>query len=251
MGMQMQGKVVLVTGAASGMGAATAKLFADHGAKVVAVDIDEDGLKTISKDINPTLAIAGDVADAEFCDRCIADTVAKFGALDILVNAAGIIRRSDSLDTSDDNWRAVMSVNVDGLFYLSRAAVRAMKSQGSGVIVNFGSIWGDIGARNTLAYCASKGAVHQITRAMALDHATDGIRINAVCPGEVDTPMLRSQRDTPLTDADLQKLADEHIPMKRLAAPEEIAQVVLFLASDESSYMTGALVPVDAGYTAR
>jgi NAD(P)-dependent dehydrogenase (short-subunit alcohol dehydrogenase family) len=144
-----------------------------------------------------------------------------------------------------------MNVNVNGVFFMSRAAVRQMKRQGRGVIVNFGSIWGGVGAAGVLAYCASKGAVHQITRAMALDHVNDGIRINAVCPGEVNTPMLAFGRAQPPSAEDLQKLADESIPMKRLADPAEIAKVVVFLASEEASYMTGALIPVDAGYTAR
>jgi NAD(P)-dependent dehydrogenase (short-subunit alcohol dehydrogenase family) len=126
-----------------------------------------------------------------------------------------------------------------------------MQRQKSGAIVNFGSIWGDVGAAGVVAYCATKGAVHQITRSMALDHVEDGIRVNAVAPGEVNTPMLAFGRDAPPSMADLQKLADETIPMKRLADPVEIARVVAFLASDAASYMTGTIVPVDAGYTAR
>ena len=122
---------------------------------------------------------------------------------------------------------------------------------GSGAIVNFGSIWGDVGAPGVVAYCASKGAVHQITRAMALDHVEDGIRINAVAPGDVNTPMLSSGHLIPPTAQDLDLLARSTIPMKRLAEPEEIAEVVLFLASDAASYITGAIIPVDAGYTAR
>ena len=144
-----------------------------------------------------------------------------------------------------------MEVNVNGVFFLSRAAVKPMRDQGGGAIVNFGSIWGSVAAPGVLAYCASKGAVHQITRAMALDHAGDNIRVNAVCPGEIDTPMLASGRDARPTPQDLQKLADDTIPLKRLGQPEEVAKVVAFLASDEASYMTGALVPVDAGFTAR
>ena len=143
-----------------------------------------------------------------------------------------------------------MDVNVNGVFYMSRAAIGPMKKQGSGAIVNFGSIWGGVGAAGVVAYCASKGAVHQITRAMALDHVQDGIRINAVCPGEVNTPMLASERTEPVTPELLQALAGT-VPMGRLAEPVEIARVVLFLASDAASYMTGALVHVDAGYTAR
>ena len=126
-----------------------------------------------------------------------------------------------------------------------------MKAQGKGAIVNFGSIWGDVGAAGVVAYCASKGAVHQITRAMALDHVQDGIRINAVCPGEVNTPMLASDAHEPVTPADDAGAGRLACPLGRLAEPEEIARVVLFLASDAASYMTGAMVNVDAGYTAR
>jgi NAD(P)-dependent dehydrogenase (short-subunit alcohol dehydrogenase family) len=126
-----------------------------------------------------------------------------------------------------------------------------MQRGGGGAIVNFGSIWGGIGSVGALAYCASKGAVHQITRAMALEHATENIRINAVAPGEVDTPMLVAERDARPSAEDLQALADANIPMKRLARPEEIAEVVIFLASNAASYMTGAIVSVDAGYTIR
>ncbi|MCB0122968.1 MAG: SDR family oxidoreductase, partial [Caldilineaceae bacterium] len=137
-----------------------------------------------------------------------------------------------------------------GLFFMSRAAVRVMKQQGSGAIVNFGSIWGGVGGKGHVAYCASKGAVHQITRAMALDHARDGIRINGVCPGEIDTPMLRlAGRTDRLSDEAAAQMADTVIPMGRLGQPEEVARVVVFLASAEASYITGALVPVDAGYT--
>ena len=122
---------------------------------------------------------------------------------------------------------------------------------GNGVIINFGSIWGSVGSAGVVAYCASKGAVHQITRAMALDHAKDGIRINSVCPGEVNTPMLSTGRKSPPTKEDLQKLADETIPVARLAEPEEIANVVYFLASEDASYMTGSMITVDGGFTTR
>ena len=133
---------------------------------------------------------------------------------------------------------------------MSREAITVMKRQKRGVIVNFGSIWGEVGAAGVVAYCASKGAVHQITRAMALDHVLDGIRINAVCPGEVNTPMLASERAEPVTPELLSRIA-QTVPMGRLADPAEVARVVLFLVSDAASYMTGATVTVDAGYTAR
>jgi NAD(P)-dependent dehydrogenase (short-subunit alcohol dehydrogenase family) len=144
-----------------------------------------------------------------------------------------------------------MGVNVDGVFFMSRAAVVPMRKQKSGAIVNFGSIWGGVGAAGVVAYCASKGAVHNLTRAMALDYVREGIRINAVCPGEVNTPMLASGRAVPPTAEDLRKLGEAVVPMGRLADPAEIARVVVFLASDDASYMTGSLVTIDAGYTAR
>jgi len=169
----------------------------------------------------------------------------------VLVNAAGVIHRADSFGTSDDDWQRVMSVNVNGMFYLCRAALRPMTAAKTGAIVNFGSIWGGVGSAGSTAYCVSKGAVHQLTRALALDHVEQGVRVNAVAPGEVRTPMLASERSSPPTAKDLQALAESTIPMKRLAEPSEIAKVVVFLASDAASYMTGEVVHVDAGYTAR
>ena len=249
--LDFSGRVALVTGAASGMGAATARELAGGGADVVVVDRNEALAVEVANAIGSQPPLIGDVGDADFCQRAVDTAVDRHGRLDVLVNAAGIIVRADGPGTSDDDWQRIFDVNVAGVFYLSRAAVAVMKKQRSGAIVNFGSIWGDVGAAGVLAYCATKGAVHQITRSMALDHAEDGIRINAVAPGEVNTPMLAFGRDKAPSAEDLQKLADATIPMKRLAEPVEIARVVAFLASDAASYMTGAIVPVDAGYTAR
>jgi meso-butanediol dehydrogenase / (S,S)-butanediol dehydrogenase / diacetyl reductase len=236
----MEGRVAIVTGGASGMGAATARLLADAGAAVVRADLAA----------GPGIATC-DVTDPAACEDLIASVADNHGRLDMLVNAAGTILRADTLQTTDDGWRRQFAVNVDGTFHMSRAALRVMVPRGRGTIVNFGSIWGTVGGRGHAAYCAAKGAVHQLTKAMALDHARDGIRVNAVCPGEVDTPMLRTGgRDRPITDEELARMADATVPMGRLAAPEEIAAVVVFLCSDAASYITGALVPVDAGYTA-
>lgn len=247
---QLEGKTALITGGASGMGAETARLFAAAGATVLLVDRNEELAQAVASEIGAPDPLIGDVSDSAFCDGAVAAAVEQTGRLDVLVNCAGIIVRADALGTSDADWQRMFRVNVDGTFFMGRAAVRQMKAQGGGAIVNFGSIWGSVGGRGHVAYCASKGAVHQLTRAMALDHARDGIRINAVCPGEVDTPMLRrGGRTQPATDAELQAMADATIPMGRLAQPREIAQVVLFLASDAASYITGTLVPVDAGYT--
>ena len=248
--MNFTGKTALITGAASGMGAATAREFRAAGGQVVIVDRNEQLAAQVAGEIDAGLPVAGDVSDPAFCAHAVETALQRYGRLDVLVNAAGIIVRADALGTSDEQWQRVMNVNVNGVFYMSRAAIGPMKRQGHGVIVNFGSIWGSVGAAGVVAYCASKGAVHQITRAMALDHARDGIRINAVCPGEVNTPMLASERSQPVTAELMQRIA-ESVPAGRLAEPVEIARVVLFLASDAASYMTGAMVNVDAGYTAR
>lgn len=247
--MDFQGKAVIVTGGASGMGEATAREFARAGAHITIVDRNEARAHQVAAEIGAQVRV-GDVSASAFCDRVVADTLAQHGRLDVLVNAAGIIVRASGEETSDEQWQRIMAVNVSGTFFMCRAAIRAMKPQGRGVIVNFGSIWGDLGAAGVAAYCASKGAVHNLTRALALEHAKDGLRINAVCPGEVNTPMLQSERKEPVTPELLQRLA-ETVPMGRLADPAEIAQVVLFLASDKASYMTGSLVLVDAGYAAR
>ena len=240
----------MVTGGASGMGAASARLFAAQGDQVVIIDQDSIGAQGIAAELGG-LAVVGDITDSAFCDRAILQAAAATGTVDVLVNAAGTIVRADADGTSDEAWMRVINVNLSGSFFLCRAAIRMMKANGGGAIINFGSMWGDAGGKGHLAYCASKGAIHNMTRALALDHARDGIRVNAVCPGEVDTPMLRGGgRPTPLTDEFLAAMADTAIPMGRLAQPREIAQVVVFLASDAASYMTGALVPVDAGVTA-
>lgn len=248
---EFAGRVALVTGGASGMGAATVRELAANGATVVIVDRNGDGAQAVAAAVGAPAPVIGDVSRADFCNATVARVIAQHGRLDILVNAAGIIKRTDVIATSDEAWRQIFGVNVDGIFFMCRAALPQMKAQGRGVIINFGSIWGDIGATGVAAYCATKGAVHNLTRAMALDHARDGIRVLAVCPGEVDTPMLASERAAPPTRAFLDDLADRTIPVGRLAQPEEIARVVAFLASDAASYMTGAMVNVDGAFTAR
>ncbi len=240
-GMTLEGRIAIVTGAASGMGAATAQLLAEAGAIVLGADIAE----------HPAVAFTGDVSDPAFCDATVAETVSRHGRLDILVNAAGVIVRADAPATTNDAWYRQMRVNVDGTFFMCRAAIGPMRAQGSGAIVNFGSIWGGAGGKGHVAYATAKGAVHNLTRSLALDHAREGIRVNAVCPGEVDTPMLRGAgRAVPLTDEQLADMADRVVPNGRLAQPDEIGRVVVFLCSDAASYMTGALVPVDGGWSA-
>ncbi|KAA3659770.1 MAG: SDR family NAD(P)-dependent oxidoreductase [Chloroflexi bacterium] len=248
--MEFKNQVAIITGGASGMGAATARELAAAGGWPVIVDRNGLLATRVATELRAAPPLVGDVSDAVFCEGVVEKVVREYGRLDILINAAGIIVRADALGTSDEQWQRVMNINVNGVFYMSRAAIPHMKKAGKGAIVNFGSIWGSVGAAGVVAYCTSKGAVHQMTRAMALDHVKDGIRINAICPGEVNTPMLASERSDPVTPDLMQRLADS-VPMGRLADPAEIARVVLFMASDAASYMTGAMVNVDAGFTAR
>ena len=247
--MTMNGRVAIVTGGASGMGAAVARELVNDGAIVVIVDRNEPLAQQVASEIGGDAKV-GDISDSAFCDSVVTNTLEQHGRLDVLVNAAGVIVRASGEDTTDEQWNRIMGINVSGTFFMCRAAIKPMKQQGRGAIVNFGSIWGDLGSAGVAAYCASKGAVHNLTRALALDHAQDGIRINAVCPGEVRTPMLQSERNETVTQELLDRIAAT-VPMGRLADPVEIARVVCFLAGDQASYMTGTMVSVDAGYGAR
>lgn len=192
--------------------------------------------------------VRADLARAGACDALIDATLQAFGALDILVNNAGILYTANAPDTTDAQWLEIMAVNVSAVFYLSRAAIPHMRARGGGVIVNVSSEWGLNGEPNHVAYCTSKAAVAQMTRCLALDHAREGIRVNAVCPGEIHTQMvddiLAHQGGDPA--ALLAKLASG-IPMRRLASPLEVGRVIRFLASSEASYVTGVNLPVDGG----
>lgn len=243
-------RCAVITGASSGMGAACAREFANAGYKVVVAGRNSDRSHAIAEEIGADAPMVGDVADISFCRSLIETAVSRYGRVDALVNAAGVIARSGAAETTDEQWKRVIDVNLGGVFYTCRAALPVMKRQGSGAIVNFGSIWGDVASSGVAAYCASKGAVHNLTRAMALEHAKDGIRINTIAPGEVNTPMLQTERKERVTQQLLDAIA-QTVPMGRLADPAEIARVVLFMASDAASYMTGSTITVDAGFMAR
>lgn len=246
----LERKVALITGAASGMGAACAEVLHACGAQVVIVDLDAEGGARSAAAVDGQF-LRGDISDSAFCEQAVAETVDRHGRLDVLVNAAGIMVRKPAIDTEDDVYQRVIRVNLDGSFYMCRAAVRRMKAQGGGAVVNFSSIWGLWAGANAAAYSAAKGGISVLTRALALEHGRDGIRVNAVLPGDVDTPLLRAGgRDQPLTDDDIARMG-ESIPLGRVAQPREIANVVAFLASDEASYVTGVLLPVDGGSTAQ
>lgn len=242
--------VALVTGASSGIGAAIAIAFADAGWSVMAAGRDEGRLEEVA-DVSESISTwAGELLESADCDELVADTIDEFGAIDCLVNAAGVLFRGSAEEISDDDWRDTMAVNLDVPFFLSRAALpHLIKTEGS--VINISSVWGLEAGGRAVAYCASKGGLQLLTRAMAKDHARDGVRFNAICPGGVDTPMLAGEADEQGMDVDefLAMVADES-PNGRIAAPEDIAALALFLASDAASHITGTSIPCDGGVTA-
>jgi NAD(P)-dependent dehydrogenase (short-subunit alcohol dehydrogenase family) len=247
----LKGKVAIVTGGASGIGRATAVLFAREGAAVAIVDLDEPHARNAVQDIEAqggqAIFIRCDVTRAEECQHAVQATLEQFGRLDILFNNAGIIRRADVIETTEEEWDRVMDVNVKSIFLMSKYVVPVMAAAGGGAIINTSSGWGLKGGGNAVAYCASKGAVTNMTRAMAIDHGKQKIRVNAVCPGDTDTPMLRDEARQ-IGETEGRFLAEAaNRPLGRYAQPEEIAQAVLYLASDAASYVTGTALVVDGG----
>ena len=247
----LSNKVALVTGAASGIGRATALLFAKEGAAVAVVDINagqgQAAVSEIEAAGGKAIFIACNVTSAEDCRQAVEKTVAAFGGLHILFNNAGIIRRANVIDTTEDEWDRVMAVNVKSIFLMSKYAIPYMEKAGGGSIINTSSGWGLKGGGNAISYCASKGAVTNMTRAMAIDHGKQKIRVNAACPGDTDTPMLRNEAKQlgASEDSFMAEAADR--PLGRYAQPLEIAQSVLFLASEAASYVTGTALLVDGG----
>ena len=249
--MQLEGKVALITGGGSGIGQATALLLAREGAAVAVVDLDEARAVAVARQIKgeggQAIAVRCDVSVSADCQRAVGETVAAFGSLDILFNNAGIIRRASVLEISEEDWDRAMAVNVKSIYLMSKYAIPVMEEAGGGAIVNTGSGWGLTGGRNAVSYCASKGAVVNMTKAMALDHAAQQIRVNCICPGDTDTGMLRdeAQQLGTSTRAFLAEAADR--PLGRIGRPEDIAQAVLYLASEASSFVTGTTLVVDGG----
>jgi meso-butanediol dehydrogenase / (S,S)-butanediol dehydrogenase / diacetyl reductase len=250
--IDLSGKRALVTGSTTGIGEATARCLAEAGAAVMICGRNAQRGEAVADALRAEGAPAAftrvDVRVEGACEALIRHTVERLGGLDILVNNAGILYTASAPDTSNAQWLETMAVNVSAVFYLSRAAIVHMRKEGGGVIINVASEWGLNGEPNHVAYCTSKGAVVQMTRCLALDHASDHIRVNSVCPGEIHTQMvddiLAAQGGD--RDAQLRRLA-AGIPMRRLASPAEVGRVIRFLASSEASYVTGANLPIDGG----
>ncbi len=249
--MKLENRVAIVTGGNRGIGLATAQLFTQHGARVAIVGRDEDVGRVALESLHDAIFLQGDVTRADDCERIVRETVHAFGRLDILFNNAGIILRNRNIETtSEAEWDATMDTNVKSVYLMSRAALPHLRATGGGAIVNTASYVGLVGFPGLAAYAASKGAVVNLTRAMALDHAAENIRVNCICPGSVETDMIH---DAWKLYGDVEQAArvwaSKH-PIKRIAAPQEIAELVLFLASDASSFVTGAAIPIDGGITA-
>jgi NAD(P)-dependent dehydrogenase (short-subunit alcohol dehydrogenase family) len=252
--MRLQDKAALITGGTSGIGRATALLFAQEGAKVAIVGRYQDRGREVVAEIERAggmaLFLPCDVRFAGDCRRAVEETLQAFGRLDVLFNNAGVFYPHTVVDCTEEEWDLTLDIGLKGTYLMSKFALPSMIAQGSGVIVNNASGWGLVGGNEAAAYCAAKGGVVLLTKAMAVDHSRQGIRVNCICPGDVATPMLAE--DARLREMDwedyLAEAADR--PMGRIGQPEEIARVVLFLACDDSSFMTGAILAVDGGGTA-
>ncbi len=247
--MRFKEKAAIITGGSSGIGMAVVRILAEEGAKVMVVGRSEHRCKQICQEMgllgHEVSHLAGDLGEKSYCEQLITHTVEAFGGLDILINNAGIIPRGNILNTTDEMWFAALNINLTAVFYLCRAAIPHMQKRGGGAIVNTSSAWGLYPGPNHLAYCTSKGAVAALTKNLGRDHAPDNIRVNAVCPNEVNTPMLRTGFVARGLDPDnAVAQLNQTVPLGRIAEPKDIADVIAFLASDDARYIAGTTVEV-------
>jgi NAD(P)-dependent dehydrogenase (short-subunit alcohol dehydrogenase family) len=252
--MRLANKVAIITGGTSGIGSATALLFAREGAKVVITGRNKERGKEVVEKIKrnggDAIFFQADVRFPDACRRTVEETLNTFGTIDILFNNAGIFFPNTIVDCTEEEWDLTLDINLKGAYLMSKFTLPIMIAQDSGVIINNSSGWGLVGGNEGAAYCAAKGGLVLLTKAMAVDHSHQGIRVNCICPGDVDTPMLKDdaqKRGMKWVDY-LASGSDR--PMGRIGKPEEIAKAALFLASDDSSFITGAILAVDGGGTA-
>jgi len=246
----VKNKVALVTGASSGIGTAIVLRLVEDGFLVMAAGRDSARTKLLRNQSQTIQTWIGDITSPQACADLVASCIDRFGRLDLLVNNAGIYETADAEHTSDENWSQTIAINLSTPFYLSREAMPHLRER-KGVILNVASDWGLVGGKQAVAYCASKGGVVLMTKAMALDHADEGVRVNAICPGDVETPMLYVEAAARgLGPEEAVKEADKGSPTGRVTAPEEVATLVAFLASDGAAQITGAAIPIDGGNTA-
>jgi NAD(P)-dependent dehydrogenase (short-subunit alcohol dehydrogenase family) len=248
---RLSGKIALITGAAGGIGRATALLFAREGAAVCLVDLNQEAGQKVEHEIltggGRAIFECADVTCPADCRRVVGRIVHEFGGIHILFNNAGIIRRASTIEIREEDWDAVMAVNVKSIFLVCREVIPIMAKASGGSIINTASGWGLAGGPRAVAYCASKGAVVLMTKAMAIDHGRQKVRVNCVCPGDTDTAMLRTEARQLGEPEDRFLAASAQRPLGRVGKPEEIAQAVLYLASDAASFVTGAAIVVDGG----
>jgi len=253
--MRLENKIAIVTGCGSGIGAATTQLFAKEGAKVIGVDVDQERgqaiIEAIVRNGGEAIFLATDVTKENDVKELVDVTVQKFGKLDIVCNIAGVITLGKVTTLTEDDWDHCMAVNVKGCFLICKHSVPVMAKAGGGAIVNVASGAGLVGTPNSAVYCASKAAVIGLSRAMALDHAKEKIRVNAICPGVTDTPANARIEALTGNPTEARRATEQVIPWGRLASPNEIARCILWLASDEASYVTGSILVADGGYTAQ
>jgi NAD(P)-dependent dehydrogenase (short-subunit alcohol dehydrogenase family) len=248
---QLHGKTALITGAASGIGRATALLFAQEGASVVLTDLNESAGHAAATEIKSQGGRAifepADITNAADCQRVSERAVRDFGSIHVLFNNAGIIRRASVIELDESDWDRVMAVNVKAMFLMCRQVIPLMASAGGGSIINTASGWGLTGGPRAVVYCASKGAVVLMTKAMAIDHGQQNIRVNCICPGDTDTAMLRNEAQQLGVPNDKFLAEAARRPLGRVGKPDEIARAALYLASDASSFVTGTALVVDGG----
>ncbi|TDW81829.1 meso-butanediol dehydrogenase/(S,S)-butanediol dehydrogenase/diacetyl reductase [Kribbella pratensis] len=244
---RFKGKVALITGGASGIGAATARRIADEGGTVVICDRYGSAAAELADELGGT-AFQLDVTDLE---RTV-EVVSGLERVDVLVSAAGVDVCDTVPNTTPDEWRTILDVDLTGVYNSCRAVLPRFVAQGGGAIVTISSAIGTVGERNRSAYCAAKAGVENLTRAMALDHGPDGVRANCVAPGLIDTPLIRNGKVSGADDPGaMQAMVDRHHALGRIGQPSEVAAAIAFLASDDASFITGAILPVDAGWTAQ